>query len=114
MSTYLCILCEEELIDKSALTAHLLSLHHLVISNIDGVADLSAYLLYWRQRLQHTPLDSVAAVIKSQAAKENRLLMILQQRITIIVLFTSLLLLKITILSLKAKTLLLQRNKNNE
>jgi hypothetical protein len=70
-----CLLCEESIEcrennSKSYLT-HLLTVHHLLITDVDKIGDFGRYVTYWRDRLKAVTLDDVCFKINTNTDQND-------------------------------------------
>jgi hypothetical protein len=69
-----CLLCEERLEiekDSKPYLTHLLTMHRLLITEVDKIGDIQRYIEYWRERLKVITLDDICFKINTNSDKRD-------------------------------------------
>lgn len=69
-----CLMCGETFeitVDKVDFLKHLLSVHKLVVADVNLIANFKSYILYWKERLKEVTLKEVCSSIETTGAGDS-------------------------------------------
>lgn len=61
----ICILCDLSFVNHAHVLRHLLTIHHIVIEDVESIADLTRYLVLWKQKSKKLNLHRSCLKIKN-------------------------------------------------